>query len=71
MQKHCIFEHFFRFVKQNRPKPSVIVTLQKKINKKAEDDEREGEVKWNHKLHLTQFLGRGEFKGVQLKLEEK
>ena len=27
MQKHCIFEHFFRFVKQNRPKPSVIVTL--------------------------------------------
>jgi hypothetical protein len=27
MQKHCIIEHFFRFVKQIRRKPSVIVTL--------------------------------------------
>ena len=28
MAKHCIFEHFLRFVKQNQPKPSVVVTLQ-------------------------------------------
>ena len=28
MPKHCIFEHFLRFVKQIRPKPSVVVTLQ-------------------------------------------
>jgi hypothetical protein len=27
MAKHCIFEHFLRFVKQIRPKPSVVVTL--------------------------------------------
>ena len=29
MAKHCIFEHFLRFVKQIRPKPSVVVTPQK------------------------------------------
>ena len=28
MAKHCIFEHFLRFVKQIRPKLWVIVTLQ-------------------------------------------
>ena len=28
MAKHCIFEHFFSFVNQNRAKPWVIVTLQ-------------------------------------------
>ena len=27
MRKHCIFEHFLRFVKQIRPKLWVIVTL--------------------------------------------
>ena len=27
MAKHCIFEHFLGFVKQIRPKPSVVVTL--------------------------------------------
>ena len=28
MRKHCIFEHFLRFVKQIQPKLWVIVTLQ-------------------------------------------
>jgi hypothetical protein len=27
MAKHCTFEPFLRFVKQIRPKPSVVVTL--------------------------------------------
>ena len=31
MRKHCIFEHFLRFVKQIRPKLWVIVTLHVKL----------------------------------------
>ena len=43
MQKHCIIEHFLRFVKQIRPKPSVVVTLHvdpalMKAKKKREQD---------------------------------
>ena len=41
MAKHCIFEHFFSFVNQNRAKPWVIVTLHLRLRQAKEALERD------------------------------
>ena len=47
MRKHCIFEHFLRFVKQIRAKLWVIVTLQDFANMKLSALDEELELRWS------------------------
>ena len=58
MRKHCRIEHFFRFVKQIWPKPSVVVTLQRKRRPRRSGwRRRRRRMRWSLSVGISKSSG--------------
>jgi hypothetical protein len=58
MAKHCIFEHFLRFVKQIRPKPSVVVTLQRTVDTTSQPKaDSKPDFRWSLSVGISRSSG--------------
>ena len=71
MQKHCYFEHFFKFRTQIGPKGTLIVTLQKV--RKLVDDVHEVEFDEEREVERSRraAAAEGDAAGAEWLLEER
>ena len=63
MQKHCMFEHFFKFLNQIGPKGTLIVTLHDEAQRKRIENAGKvqgiGRLKGSSSFSLTLHQGAG------------